>query len=135
MNPRIAPTTMNTVPSGNLLTCMYGALAVGGTDGATIVYAPDKVGRLVGRAVLPVPVPVIDGIVPVSDIVEPPVMLTVLAPELDPVADVTVALPVADEDCESVAVERLGSALVEAAPEPMAKTETATATANSVVLR
>jgi len=31
-NPRNAPTTMKTVPSGRLDTCMYGAFAVGGTD-------------------------------------------------------------------------------------------------------
>jgi hypothetical protein len=31
--PRTAPTAMKTVPSGRLDLCMYGAFAVGGTEG------------------------------------------------------------------------------------------------------
>lgn len=31
MRPRAAPTAMKTVPSGALLSCMYGAFAIGGT--------------------------------------------------------------------------------------------------------
>jgi hypothetical protein len=34
-NPRIAPTMMKTVPSGNVDSLMKGAFAVGGTDGWT----------------------------------------------------------------------------------------------------
>jgi hypothetical protein len=43
--PRMAPTMMKTVPSGSLDCCMNGALAVGGTEGAT--YAPASVGKSV----------------------------------------------------------------------------------------
>lgn len=45
MKPRMAPTTMKTVPSGRLLCCMKGALAVGGTDAVTGWIAPDSLGR------------------------------------------------------------------------------------------
>jgi len=34
IKPSTAPTTIKRVPSGRLDLCMYGALAVGGTDGA-----------------------------------------------------------------------------------------------------
>ena len=35
--PNMAPTAINTDPSGRFEVCMYGALAVGGTEGATIL--------------------------------------------------------------------------------------------------
>lgn len=74
----MAPTAMKTVPSGKLETCMYGALDVGGTDGATILNSPEIEGRPVGK---PPPVvaelpPVIVGIVPVAETEEPPVIRT-----------------------------------------------------------
>lgn len=37
IRPRIAPTAINTVPSGTFVVCMYGAFAVGGT----VTTAPD----------------------------------------------------------------------------------------------
>lgn len=43
-NPRIAPTTMKTLPSGRLDFCMNGAFAVLGTVGVGMV-APATVGR------------------------------------------------------------------------------------------
>jgi hypothetical protein len=77
--PRMAPTTMKTVPSGRVETCMYGAFDVGGTEGATILYSPVIDGRPVRAppvvAELP---PVIVGMVPVADTEEPPVIATVL---------------------------------------------------------
>jgi len=48
--PRMAPTTMKTVPSGREEVRMNGASAVGGTDGATIENAPERVGRPEGSA-------------------------------------------------------------------------------------
>ena len=48
MNPRVAPTTIKTVPSGMALCCMNGACFVLGTTGVTIVAIPVNVGRLVG---------------------------------------------------------------------------------------
>jgi hypothetical protein len=58
---------------------MYGALAVGGTEGATIEKAPESVGSPVGRAppVVAVFPPVITGTDPVDVAVEPdPVIMT-----------------------------------------------------------
>jgi hypothetical protein len=80
MKPRMAPTTMKTVPSGRWDTCMYGAPAVGGTEGAAIVNAPAMVGRSEGMALLmPVwPEPVIVGAAPVKTPEEPPVMCAVV---------------------------------------------------------
>lgn len=45
MKPRMAPTMMKTVPSGNVLCCMNGAFAVGGTEAVTGWIAPDSLGR------------------------------------------------------------------------------------------
>jgi hypothetical protein len=68
---------MNTVPSGMFEVCMNGAFAVGGTEAATIMNAPDNVGRPMGRAPPPVAEepPVIVGGAPVAELpVEPPVI-------------------------------------------------------------
>jgi hypothetical protein len=56
---------------------MYGASAVGGTDGATIVNAPESVGRFVGTPALLVLVlvPVIVGMLPLNEEEMPPVMV------------------------------------------------------------
>lgn len=76
MKPRMAPTTMKTVPSGRLLVCMYGAFAVGGTDGATTTYPPDKVGNPVRAPSLLAVVPVMTGAVEACPDVPDPVMTT-----------------------------------------------------------
>jgi hypothetical protein len=70
---------MKTVPSGRLDVCMYGAFEVGGTEGATITYAPVIDGRPVGRAppLVAEEPPVIVGTDPVAETDEPePVMTT-----------------------------------------------------------
>lgn len=57
---------MKTVPSGKLLVCKYGAPAVGGTDGATILKPPVSVGKpMVGGAAVSLDPPVITGMLPV----------------------------------------------------------------------
>jgi hypothetical protein len=95
----MAPTAMKTVPSGRFETCRYGALAVGGTEGATILKAPARVGRPVGRAppFAAEEPPVMVGTAPIADPADPPVMVT---PEGCVVAPVCAAggagLPVAD---------------------------------------
>ena len=77
----MAPTAMNTVPSGMCETCIYGAFAVGGTEGATITKAPVIEGKPFGSPVsepdaeLP---PVIVGMVPVTEAEEPPVIAIVV---------------------------------------------------------
>lgn len=80
MKPRTAPTTMNTVPSGRLDVRMKGAPAVGGTEGATMTNAPDRVGSPLGSAppsVAELP-PVMTGTEPVVAPDDPePVMTTV----------------------------------------------------------
>lgn len=77
--PRIAPTTMKTVPSGRFDTCMKGASAVGGTEGATIWNAPESVGSPEGRAppLVAVPPPVMLGTVPDVAADPEPVILAV----------------------------------------------------------
>ena len=108
----MAPTAMKTVPSGRLLVCMYGALAVGGTEGGTITYAPESVGSPVGRAppVVAVFPPVITGIDPDVAADEPdPVITTVddcmlLLSDVCPVF-VVVVDPVSDVLSDCVAVE------------------------------
>jgi hypothetical protein len=144
MNPRMAPTTIKTVPSGRLLVCMYGALAVGGTEGETIEYAPDKVGRPVSTPSVSaafVVVAMLGTLVnPVADVPEP--VIVTPAADVEPVpADAAVEavfealVAVAEFDVGvSVAVERLGSAapdVVLSAFEPIAKRETATADVSS----
>jgi hypothetical protein len=148
MNPRMAPTTIKTVPSGRLLVCMYGALAVGGTEGETIENAPDKVGRPVSTpsvtAAFVVAAMLGTLVNPVADVPEP--VIVTPAAELEPVPDpadalvgavfeASVAVDIAEFDVGvSVAVERLGSAasdVVLSAFEPIAKRETATADVRS----
>ena len=84
MKPRMAPTIMKTVPSGRVLVCMNGALAVGGTVGVTAFTAPDRVGRPVGRAPFVVAVvPVMTGMEPDDGPVVPePVIVTPAALEV-----------------------------------------------------
>ena len=75
----MAPTAMKTVPSGMLETCIYGAFEVGGTEGATITYAPVIEGRPVGKAppVVADEPPVIVGMEPVAETEDPePVIIT-----------------------------------------------------------
>lgn len=159
MKPRMAPTTMKTVPSGRLLVCMYGALAVGGTDGATITNAPDNVGRPV-KAPPPAAAepPVIDG-TEMADPVEPDPVITIFGADDEPAAVVpdplvgVVSVLWPEETGEAVegaeageavfdvvpsvacvAVERLGS-FDDCAFEPIARRETAIAEASSGVLR
>jgi hypothetical protein len=150
MNPRMAPTTIKTVPSGRLLVCMYGALAVGGTEGETIEYAPDKVGRPVStpsvtaafdvaamlgtlvNLVADVPEPVI--VTPAAELEPEPVPVPADA-VVEAVFEASAAVAFAEFDVGvSVAVERLGSAapdVVLSAFEPIAKRETATADVRS----
>lgn len=126
--PRIAPTTMKTVPSGRLLVCMNGALDRFGTVTVKATTAPVRVGRPVRAASVVAEVPVIVGTVPEEAAEPDPVIETVLADELavvvaevvpDPVVDVAVeaADPVPVACC---AVERFGK-FVEAAETPIAK--------------
>jgi hypothetical protein len=152
---------MKTVPSGRVEVCMYGALAVGGTEGATIWYWPDSVGRPDGRAPpsVEVAVPVMEGTVPVFESVEPPVMTAVVGAAVDPpvvvpfasvVAAVFVAVPVfvavfavfvvpvfvfpVGADCCCVCAERFGRAEESSADVPKASNETVTAAESSGVL-
>src|SRR4051794_33770794 len=78
-NPSMAPTTINTVPSGRLEVRINGASAVGGTEGATILNAPERVGRPVSAPpVVAVPPPVIEipGTVPPVGAASPPPVIT-----------------------------------------------------------
>lgn len=62
MKPRMAPTTMKTVPSGMVLCCMKGACLVLGTTGVTIVATPVNVGRFVGSDGSPVAALVVEDV-------------------------------------------------------------------------
>jgi len=76
-NPRMAPTTMKTVPSGRVDGRMNGASAVGGTEGATITNAPAKVGRSLGSENTPVdPPPVIMATEDIEEAEEPAPVMT-----------------------------------------------------------
>jgi len=136
MKPRMAPTTMKTVPSGIVLCCMNGACFVLGTTGVTIVAIPVKVGRLVGSEGSPeslVTEEVSFGtgavvVLPVNAIVVPvPVLVTALV--FTGLAEV---LPFV-----CVAVERLGRSVAAApwADVLVASSETASAAERSGVLR
>jgi len=90
MNPRTAPTTINTVPSGREEVRMNGASAVGGTVGATTLNAPERVGRPVSAppaVCVPPPVIEIAGTDPVVAAADPP-------PVIFPVGDGPVDVPV-----------------------------------------
>lgn len=145
MKPRIAPTTMKTVPSGKLLVCMKGALAVGGTDGATIWYAPDSVGRPVKAPSAVAVVPVITGAdVATPPVVPEPVITTPLDEDLsvgvavaelpDPVFDAAEAVE-AEFPVAAVAEEILGRSADEDWAEAIARRESAKTDVRSGVLR
>jgi len=128
---------------------MYGAFAVGGTEGETIENAPDKVGRPVSTpsvtAAFVVATMLGTLVNPVADVPKP--VIVTPAAEVEPVPDpadavvealfeASIAVDFAEFDVGvSVAVERLGSAaapdVVLSAFEPIAKRETATAEARS----
>jgi hypothetical protein len=144
MKPRMAPTTIKTVPSGSLLVCMYGALAVGGTEGATITYAPDRVGRPVKAPSAVAVVPVMTG----ADVDTPPVVPEPVITTVDEVFAVpVVALPEPELDCVPadaafdtvlpvvVVAERLGKVVVDWAFEAIVRREIARTEARSGVLR
>jgi len=136
--PRMAPTTMKTVPSGREEICMNGASAVGGTVGATILNAPARVGRPVRAppsVFVPPPVIEIGGTDPVGAADPEPVIFAVgdgpleLAPPVVLVPLVLSLLAVsADLDCacDCNASERFGS-LESCAYVENAKNERATA--------
>jgi hypothetical protein len=150
MKPRMAPTTMKTVPSGRLLCCMKGAWAVSGTMGVTITPTPVNVGRLVGSdgrppAFVPAaddPNPVIVGgavFVPFT----PPPVIEIFPPALVPVfapvfaAGVDFAVSAEDFPFVCVAGDRLGR-FVGAAPcadAPIVSSETASTAERSGVFR
>jgi hypothetical protein len=141
MKPRMAPTTMKTVPSGRVLCCMKGACLVSGTTGVTTVAIPVKVGRFdgsEGRAPVSVPdvPPVMVGIGAVFVPVEPPV-IEILEPVFVAalVFPVFVAAEVFPFVC--VAVERFGRSVAAAdcADVPIASSETARAVEKSDVFR
>jgi hypothetical protein len=113
---------MKTVPSGRFETCMYGAPAVGGTEGATILKTPAIVGRPVGKAppVVSEFPPVIVGTAPVAAAEEPkPVMMTEvdwidwLPVSEDPVAE-SVFDPVFDRVAEPVFDAVIAESVLEA---------------------
>lgn len=108
---------MKTVPSGKLLVCMNGAFERLGTVTVTGCTAPDNVGRPVSAASLVALVPMMVGMDPEDDAVDPePVIVMALADVL-PLVDAPLVLPpvvaeaVFDADpvpVAALAVERLG---------------------------
>lgn len=142
MKPRMAPTTMKTVPSGRLLCCMKGAWLVFGTMGVTILPTPVNVGRLVGSdgrapAFVPAaddPDPVIVGGAVFVPFVPLPVIEIFAAVSAAPVA---FAVFTEDFPFVCVADDRLGR-FVGAAPcadAPIVSSETASAVERSGVFR
>jgi hypothetical protein len=144
---------MKTVPSGRLETCMKGASAVGGTEGAIIWKAPESVGRPLGRPppVVAVPAPVITGIDPVAVFDSPEPVMTpvgdgpVVVSSVPLAAALSVALPVvcpasgeeaeaaefaADRDASPF--ERFGSDVSSAANVAMVKKEIATTESSGI---
>jgi hypothetical protein len=111
MNPRIAATTMKTVPSGRVLVCMNGALERFGTVTENAVTAPERVGRPVRAASEVALVPVMVGTV-AEDADEPdPVIVTPLVDD----AVLVVVVPVAEALFEPVF-----DAVIVADPDPVA---------------
>jgi hypothetical protein len=143
MKPRMAPTTMKTVPSGRLLCCMKGAWLVFGTMGVTILATPVNVGRLVGSdgrapAFVPAaddPDPVMLGIGAEFVPFDPLPVIEIFPPVLEPVFAAGVVFAAFAEDFP--ADERLGR-FVGAAPcadAPIASSETARTVERSGVFR
>jgi len=146
IKPRMAPTTMKTVPSGRLLCCMKGAWLVFGTMGVTILPMPVNDGRLVGSDGRGAPfVPAADDPDPV--IVggavfvpfDPPPVIEIFPPVLVPVFAAPVVFAAFGEVFPSVcpADERWGR-FVGAAPcadAPIVSSETANAAERSGVFR
>jgi len=116
----MAPTAMNTVPSGSELVFMYGAPASGGTEAGMILYAPARVGSPEGNPASSASPeePVIVGTAAVWVSSTPPVITLVNEAVLDgPFVTVPVPLAVTEAsdrelraaDSSAIALDKLGN--------------------------
>jgi len=136
MKPKMAPTTMKTVPSGRELCCINGACFVSGTMGVTIEAIPVNVGKLVGSEESPEPLVAADVSSGTVAVVEPPVN-EIAVPV--PVFVTALVFPVFAEvfPFVCVAVERMGRSVAAAlcADVPIASSESAKAAERNGVFR
>ncbi len=128
MKPKMAPTTMKTVPSGKELCCINGACFVSGTMGVTIEAIPVNVGKLVGSEGSPEPLVAADVSLGTVAVVELPVNAIVVPA---PVLVTALVFPVFAEvfPFVCVAVEGMDRSVAVAlcADVPIASSETARA--------